>query len=270
MCIAITFPCRQLLPEQIHILNPAGQTLPCHYIQLYFGNVQPAPMFRCVMDFQPSGNPAGFRSRKCLVQGRNGMRVQVVHDKYDLITVRITDIHKIPDLISPVNCCTVCTHAYMAYAAQRLYECKNAAGVVPDIFRIDFSGISRTHGQRLPDFPEQLIWFFIHAYHGNCRMIGRFINIQDILHAGYEFHIFSGRDAPVGIFVRSKFIFFSARRIASFPIGTSSSTRAFSSNSLKVQRECPSGTRPQAIWMMHASLRPSSLRRAALELGLML
>ncbi len=64
MCIAVTFPCRQLLPEQIHILNPAGQTLPCHYIQFYFGNVQPAPMFRCVMDFQPFGNPAGFRSRK--------------------------------------------------------------------------------------------------------------------------------------------------------------------------------------------------------------
>ena len=180
------------------------------------------------------------------------MCVQVVHDKYDLITVGIADIHKIPDLISPVNCCTVCAHAYMAHAAQRLYECKNAAGAVPDIFRIGFPGIPRTHGQWLPDLPKQLIWFFIHAYHGNCRIIWHFINIQNILHAGYEFRIFFGRDAPVGILVRSKFIFFSARRIASFPIGTSSSTRAFTSNSRRVQRECPSGAGPQAIWIMRA------------------
>lgn len=69
------------------------------------------------------------------------MRVQAVHDKYDLITVRVVDVHKIPDLTSPVNCCTVRAHVYMAYAAQRLYECKNAAGAVPDIFRIDFPGI---------------------------------------------------------------------------------------------------------------------------------
>ena len=94
----------------------------------------PAPMFRRVMDFQPSGNSAGFRSRKCLVQGGKRVGVQVVHDKYDPVTARIDRIHQIPDFLSPVNCCTVCAHAYMAYAAQRLYECKNAVCAVPDIF----------------------------------------------------------------------------------------------------------------------------------------
>ena len=32
MFIALPLPCRQFLAEQIHVLNPAGQTLPCHYI----------------------------------------------------------------------------------------------------------------------------------------------------------------------------------------------------------------------------------------------
>ena len=109
----------------------------------------------------------------------------------------------------------------MAYAAQGLYECKNAAGAVPDIFRIDFPGIPRTHGQRLPGLPKQLIWFFIHAYHGNCRIIRHFINIQDILHAGYEFRIFFGRDAPAGIFVRSKFIFLAQGVLHPFRLGRS-------------------------------------------------
>lgn len=135
------------------------------------------------------------------------MGIQVVHDKYDLITVKIADIHKIPDLLRPVGCCTVFPHAYMAHTSQRLYKYKNAAGAVPDIFRIHFLGIPFTHGQRLPGLPEQLIWFFIHAYHGDCRIIWQFINVQDILHAGYKFCVFFGRDAPAGIFVRSKLIF---------------------------------------------------------------
>ena len=32
MFIALPLPCRQFLAEQIYVLNPAGQTLPCHYI----------------------------------------------------------------------------------------------------------------------------------------------------------------------------------------------------------------------------------------------
>ena len=32
MFIALPLPCRQFLTEQIHVLNPAGQTLSCHYI----------------------------------------------------------------------------------------------------------------------------------------------------------------------------------------------------------------------------------------------
>ena len=52
--------------------------------------------------------------------------------------------------------------------------------------------------------------------------------------------------------------------------GTLSSMRAFSSRSRIIKRECPSGAGSQAIWMMRASVRPSTLRRDALEFGLML
>ena len=75
------------------------------------------------------------------------MSVQIVYDKYEFIMVRITNIHKISELFSSVNCCTVWLHIYMAYTFQRLYKCKNAAGVVLDIFRIDFLGISLMHRQ---------------------------------------------------------------------------------------------------------------------------
>lgn len=55
--------------------------------------------------------------------------------------------------------------------------------------------------------PQQLIRFFIYAYHWNRQITRHFIKVQDVLHAGYEFCVFFGWDAPVDIFVKSKFIF---------------------------------------------------------------
>lgn len=50
MFVAVALPCGQLLPKQIYAPNPPGQALTCHDIQLYLGNVQPAPVLRGVMD----------------------------------------------------------------------------------------------------------------------------------------------------------------------------------------------------------------------------
>ena len=73
-------------------------------------------------------------------------------------------------------------------------------------------------------------------------------------------------DAPVVVFVRSKFVFFKARPIAFFPTGVSSTTFACSSRRRNVQRECPSGAGLHAISIRRASARPSSLRLALSEL----
>lgn len=58
MFIAVALPCSQFLPQQAYVINPSGQALACHHIKLYFSNVQPAPMFGRVMDFQFFGDPA--------------------------------------------------------------------------------------------------------------------------------------------------------------------------------------------------------------------
>lgn len=71
------------------------------------------------------------------------MRVQVVHDKYDFIAIRIADIHKISDLINPVHRCTVCAHDYMAHAAYGFCEYKNTEDAVPVIV-----GLSKTQDWR--------------------------------------------------------------------------------------------------------------------------
>lgn len=40
-CITLCFPYRQLAAQQLNVSYTAGQALPGHYIQLYFGDVQP-------------------------------------------------------------------------------------------------------------------------------------------------------------------------------------------------------------------------------------
>ena len=79
-----------------------------------------------------------------------------------------------------------------------------------------------------------------------------------------------GRDTPVVVEVRAKFVFFKTLRMVSRLMGVSNSTRDFSSRRRSVHLECPSGAGPQAIWINFASVRPSALRRAAAELGLIL
>ena len=91
--------------------------------------MQPDPMFWCVMNFQFFSDPVGFQGRKCLVYGGNGMGIQVVPDKYNLITIRIADSYKIPDFLYPVGCCTVLSHAYMPHVSQGLDKNKDADGI---------------------------------------------------------------------------------------------------------------------------------------------
>ena len=89
--------------------------------------------------------------------------------------------------------------------------------------------------------PSSWVWLFIHTYQRNSRVIWLFINVQNLLHAGYEFCVIFGRDALVGVLW-----------------GRS------------VRRECPSGVGLQTIWIMSASALPSTLSNAALELGMIL
>lgn len=131
-------------------------------------------------------------------------------------------------------------HLY-ALCPQRLNKHKYTACAVSDIFGIGLPGISWAHRQWLPGFAQQLVRFFIHAHYRYIRIIWHFIDVQNILHAGYKFRVFLWRDTPVVISVGLEFIFLSTLRIVSLLMGVSSSTRDFSSSSFSVHLEWPSG-----------------------------
>lgn len=197
------------------------------------------------------------------------MGVQVVHNKYDPVTVRISRIHQIPDFLSPVNCGTALSDTYMPRATQRFRKYKDTIGVVTRIFGINLPGISQTRRQRLLCLTQQLVRLFVYTYYRYIKVIGHFVNVQDVLHAGYKFHVFFGRDASVGIFVRSKFILMSGRWLLSLP-GYQARYRLFLTRAKASSANILRGMEPQAIWMIWASNHPSTFCNAVLELGLIL
>ena len=149
------------------------------------------------------------------------MRIEVVHHKDDFFSIRVHDICKVPDLFCPVKRCAVFSYAYMMRPSKRFYKDKHADSSVTDIFGICFLVTSRNHRQWFPCLTKKLVWFFVHAYHRTFLIIGKFVNVKNIFHTGYEFWVLLCRDAPVLVFVRSKFVFFKALRIASLPTGVS-------------------------------------------------
>ena len=58
-------------------------------MELYLCHVQPAPMLWGIVDLQFSGDPACLLSWKSLVQRGDGMGIEIIHDKYNLLFVRV-------------------------------------------------------------------------------------------------------------------------------------------------------------------------------------
>lgn len=88
-----------------------------------------------------------------------------------------------------------------------------------------------------------------------------------IYQAMLTFGIIFCRDAPVVVFVRSKFVFL-VLRITFRPTGVSRTIFDFSSSNRIIHLECLFGTEPQANSMTRTSTHPSSTRLALSELTL--
>jgi len=78
------------------------------------------------------------------------MGVKVIHNKNYFFCIRIHDINEIFYLFCPVKGSTLFSHADMMSASKRFDKSKYAAGTIPDIFRICFLIVTRTHGQWFP------------------------------------------------------------------------------------------------------------------------
>ena len=135
------------------------------------------------------------------------MRIEVIHYKDDLLGVGVHPIDQIFYLICPINCCTMLMHTNVVPASKGFYKSEDAAGPLSYILGIHFLIVTGTHCPGFSGFSKKLIRLFVHTDNRDIRIIGKFIQIKDIFHAGYEFCIRFVGEAPVVAAVRSKFVF---------------------------------------------------------------
>ena len=87
----------------------------------------------------------------------------------------------------------------------------------------------------------------IETHQREIRIARTLVDFQNVLHGGYERAILLGRDNPLLLAVRLKFVFFKTRPIVlSLAASTILSSTTFSSNSRNVHRTCPAGADEQA------------------------
>jgi len=88
--IAFLIPCFYFSSHYIYCGNSFRKALALEDTQFYFGNIQPASMFRSMMNFKAFRQAQNFLGMKRFVKRRYVVRVQIVHDKDHLFYSRIT------------------------------------------------------------------------------------------------------------------------------------------------------------------------------------
>jgi hypothetical protein len=64
----------------------------------------------------------------------------------------------------------------MAFSGQRLHIDKDFRHAVADIFMVDDSAVSGSHGNRGRHFADKLFARLVHANHGEIRIMGKLID----------------------------------------------------------------------------------------------
>src|SRR4029079_13424777 len=121
--------------------------------------------------------------------------------------------------------------------------------------------LARCHIHREPRLPDELLAGLVHADDGSQRIVGTFVDLENVLHLPNELGIGVGRHAPHLDQLRLQLVFFSVRRMVSWEtVSTWPSSTSRSAKRRSVQRHRPAGGLPQAKAMRWASCSPSSIR----------
>src|SRR5215212_7514711 len=152
-------------------------------------------------------------------------------------------------------------HSHLSSALEGL-ECQEHVGHTPSlILKVDTLWLARLAGKRLSHLGQQLAGSLVEAHYGSLRIVGLFVEVQDLFHPPHELGVVLGWDHPLLDQVRLEFVFLSVLRTVSWEtFSTMLSSTALSASSLKDQRLRPRGGSEQARAIRCASARPSKER----------
>ena len=136
--VSFLFPDSYFFLQLVNRIDMSGQTLPGKNVQFYFGHIQPAAMFRGIVNLQPPCQTVCLLRLELLVKRALGMGVQIIHDDNNCFRFRVHDIVNVLDFFCPINGSASLAYGNMLTTSQWFYYGEYAACAITFIFRIFF------------------------------------------------------------------------------------------------------------------------------------
>ena len=147
-------------------------------------------------------------------------------------------------------------------AGQGLEDHKQIGDPVASVFMVVSSRSTGSNRHRHSRLTDQLLARLVQANLRTLWVIRPFVHVQHVLHVPDELRILLGRNTPLLLQPRFKFVFFRTPRTVSYDNeAIYSNVTILSANNRNVQRLRPAGGDPHANAIRWASSSPSIFRR---------
>ena len=206
-------PCGEFGIEDVEVVDASAQALPGERGELDLCDVEPGAVFRGVMDLESLREGPGFGRRERLVEGAEGVRVEVVHDQHDFRRIGVVDAEEAIDFVCPVHAGAAGSGVNVSMPRQRLDPDEDGAGSVADILRVLLTIGPGSGGDRVPCVCQELVWLLVHADYRPTGVVVGGIDLKDILHPGHKLATCRRWDRPTLLQVRAQPPFLRTRPI---------------------------------------------------------
>src|SRR5215467_6746047 len=214
------------------------------------------------MKLESIENIPGLRWRERLVEGADGMGVEVVLYQVDAFGVLVALLDEIAETLGIVMLGAMLRHRHMAPARKGLDHDKEVGGAVPFILIVPPLHVSGRWRQVLPHLGMEHDRFLVEADRRVALVVRHLVEHQHVFHGGHVLAAQRLGEAPVAMLPGLELVFFkSARMVSGEIVSTKPSSTALPASIRNVQWSCPSGTLLHAIAMRCACCCPVSAWR---------
>jgi hypothetical protein len=244
--IAACFPGGDHAADSLLVSEASVHTLGRPHGELDFRPIEPTAMLGCVVEIQRPQDATGFGRRKGRLQGRRGMRIQVIQDDTDHSRLGDMEVHQVLHPVGKILAGAPVSDLHMPPALPRLEAHQQVAGTLPALFVVVPHRLTGPHRQCLTALTDQWVELFIQADEGILGLIRLRIQVQDIFHAPHTLRAHTG-NTPALLLPRLESICLSVRRTVSSEMASTTRRVTSLSASICIVQHCRPSLRIKLI-----------------------
>src|ERR1700751_3600445 len=264
LLVAIGLPGRDLGAEEGFVGPRPIETLRGKNTQFGLCQVEPAAVLWGVMPLEPFDQTAGFIGRECFVKGSWRLRIEIVLDQHDFLSIREVGVRQLLENIGVIDGRVAIRDFHMPPALQRSEHNEEIGPAVTLVFVIITRRLSWLHPDRGARFFYKLLGRLVNTNQRIVGIVRSMIDFQHIFHRSDKGAVRLGWDHPLLFEMGLENVFFKTRPIVlSLALSTILRSTTFSSSNRNVHRTRPAGGSEQAKAISFASFSPSKIRGTA-------